>query len=208
MKKLLMLSAILIAMFCFTAAVSAQNNPVQFNLQMTVNKYIETTPNPITFNYGTTSHSNNAESLDGGGVAGIQWNIAYANCPFNITFAGSGPGSAAQPRFGRAEVGTQGVGIDVLNTFYQIHVITNTVVTGINGDGNWGIAAKEFPYTQSISEAPHNGQVALNMYPYVNTASRDNVPVRQTLINSGFTNDMSADAGDYTCSMVITLAAL
>jgi len=195
----------------FAQTVSAQGKSATFNLKMTVDKYIETTPTPINFYYGTTGHENNAQSLDGGGVAGIQWNIAYANCPFSITLSGDNPAGQGVPRFARKETGTHGGAFDILNTLYQIHVITNGAVTGINGDGNWGIAAKEFPFTESILEAPHNGQVALNMYPYVNyagNAARDGVPVRETLINSNFTNAQSADAGDYTCTMIVTLAAL
>jgi len=208
MKKFLSFLAISIAVICFVQTANAQPSAsTSINLKMTVAKYIETMPNPAELFLGTTTHSGNAEILDGGFRG---WNLAYANCPFNLTLSGSNPAGQNVPRFARAEVGANAGGrFDVLNTFYQIHFVTNGVEVNTNTPDQWGTGASQFPLTKEFSEAPHNGQVYMSLIPYVNDASqKDAWPQRQTLINSGFTADNSADAGDYTCTFTVTLTAI
>lgn len=204
----------MIAMICFVQKANAQNTGfANFNLTMTVDKYIETTPSPINFNLGTTLRYNSMTSEEIFYGPWGEWDLAYANCPFSVTLAGDNPAGQNKPRFARAEVGTQGTpGFDILNTVYQIGFLTNGAVQSDDFGYQWGFGASSFPKTANISEAPHNGQVKMRMTAHVNSSwhpSKDaGIPIRQTLINSAFTNDQSADAGDYTCTMLVTLTAL
>jgi hypothetical protein len=85
-----------------------------------------------------------------------------------------------------------------------------------NGNGkrlsNDMLPAHAFPYTEEFLEAPHNGQVKLQMNVHANDdflhSGRDNVDIRRTRINPAYTDEMSADAGTYSCTMIMTLAAL
>lgn len=187
----------------------AQNTGnVNFNLSMTVDRYIEVTPGPISWDFGTTRHQVNyggpMESLYG--TMG-EWNLAYVNCPFSVTISGDNPASQGVPRFARKEVGPHSGGYDILATLYAINFTTNGVRDLFYG--TWLQGANQFPRTKSYSEAPHNGQVKMDMKAWVNSSiASEAVPVRHTLINPAFTNDQSADAGDYTCTMLITLLAL
>lgn len=216
MKKLLSFSAILIAMVCFVQTAQAQT-PVQFNLSMTVDKYIETVTSPINVNLGTTLHSSNAEGLNTAVPQGSGWlqgNLAYANCLFSVTISGDNPVGQLVPRFARAQDGAHANGVfDILSTGYQIGIYANGVdVTAGAWGMNYGITAGSFPRTVSATEIPHNGQVSFKLASKVNAAGGGDelstYPIRQTLINPAFTDQQSADAGIYTCTMVITLAAL
>ena len=194
-----------ITMVCFTS-VNAQK-VTTFNMKMTVANYIEAMQ-AVNVNYGTTSHAGNAEAL--AGTSGM-FNLAYANCPFSITFSGQNPAGQGVPRFARAEVGANASGFDVLSTFYELHIGVNGQSIPVSLYDTWGIAARTFPWTQSFTEAPHNGQISMYANAYVNDAAgegKDGIPQRQTLINPSFGHQDSADAGDYTCTMTVTLAAL
>lgn len=209
MKKIALIFAFMIVAVAFTQAQTTAS--ASFNLSMTVDKYIETTPSPLTWNFGTTSHQvaygGPMESLYG---AMGQWNLAYANCPFAITISGNNGASQGVPRFARQEVGAHGGAWDILPTLYLIQVTTNgvrDVFSLPNADSRLG--AHRFPSTEEYSEAPHNGQVKLDMVSYINSSvASEAVPVRKTLIDPNFTNVQSADAGVYECTMVVTLTAL
>jgi len=205
MKKFFGILAIAIAV-CFAQSVSSQKSAT-FNLKMNVSNYIEVMASPVDFNFGTTTHDGTyAHSQSLYGATG-EWNLAYCNCPFSVTISGNNPANQNVPRFARQETGTHASGYDVLPTLYAINFTTNGVRDLFYG--TWLQGANQFPYTKSYSEAPHNGQVKMDMVAYVNSAiASEAVPVLQTLINPAFTNAQSADAGDYTCTMVVTLAAL
>lgn len=204
MKKLLMLSVFMIAMVCI---VNAQKT-ASFNLSMTVNEYIETTPSPLNWDFGTTSHQvaygGPMESLYG--TMG-EWNLAYSNCPFSITVSGNNGANEGKPRFARQEVGAHGGAWDILPTLYAINFTTNGVRDLFYG--TWLQGAHQFPYTKNYAEAPHNGQVKMDMTAYINSSiASEAVPVRKTLIDPTFTGIQSADAGVYQCTMLVTLTAL
>ncbi len=206
MKRVLLSMAIVIAAALFVQVNAQTSGSATFNLKMTVDKYIEMLPQPPELFLGTTSHVGNAEFLDGSFRG---WDLAYANCPFSLTLAGQNPAGQGVPRFARAEVGPHAGGFDVLNTFYQIHFITNGQEVNTNLPDQWGTGASQFPLTKEFTEAPHNGQVYMSLIPYINSdGHQDNWPQRKTLINPAFTNEQSADAGDYTCTMIVTLTAL
>lgn len=205
MKKFYVLATMFVAMFVYTQVAQAQNNPVNINLSMTVDKYIETTESPLSWHVGTTEHIANAEVLNGGLK---EWNLAYANCPFSVTITGDNAANQGVPRFARKEEGAHGVGYDVLPTFYKIHFTTNHHDRKSFHDA-WKQSALQFPHTKSFDEAPHNGQILMDLQTWVNTADNgEGVPQRETLINPNFTNSQSADAGVYECTMVVTLTAL
>ena len=216
MKRLMSFVAIMIVAVMFVQTVNAQNTgTANFNLSMTVDEYIETTPAPIDFNFGTTFHNTlwsvGHEDLFYGSWG--EWDLAYANCRFSVTLAGDNPAGQGVPRFAREEVGAHaGGGFDVLNTVYQIGFLTNGVVETDAFGYVWGLGASSFPKTANFTEAPHNGQVKMRMTAHVNSTyhpSKDaGIPLRNTVINAGLTNDQSADAGVYNCTMLVTLTAL
>jgi len=212
MKKVILSAMAICLIFVFTSNVNAQPNQysddVSFNLSMTVDKYIETAPGPIDWDFGTTDHSTSwgpsRESLYG---SLGEWDIAYANCPFSVTISGDNAAGQGVPRFVRDEVGANANGYDVLATLYQIHFTTNG-----NRDlfyGTWLQGAHQFPYTKSFPEAPHNGQIKMDMKAYVNsTIASEQIPVRPTIIDPNMTWQQSADAGVYECTMDVTFTAL
>jgi len=67
--------------------------------------------------------------------------FAYANCPFTVYLSGEKPG--------------ENPAISKLNLFFN----------GQEHDfANWTNGVAEFPLTRSYTEAPHNGQIKLNIY--------------------------------------------
>ena len=216
MKKIFGILAIAIAIG-FTQSVNAQKS-ANFNLKMHVEKYIEVMCSPVSWDFGTTSHKSGYEGLIGNTGS---WDIAYANCPFSVTISGNNGANQGVPRFARKETGSHGGAWDFLSTAYDIKIGTNGENNSFNGVVAPGtstfvplpLGAKDFPATQSYSEAPHNGQIHMSMTAYVNEyaaggALFDNVPLRRTQINSSWTNDKSADEGDYACTMTVTFASL
>jgi len=200
-------------------AFGQSSDATTFNLSMTVDKYIESIPT-VNWDFGTTVHNgwgggNPKEGLNTAlpeGSGWGQWDLAYANCGFSVTVSGSNPAGQNVPRFARAEVGTHANGFDILSTGYQIGILTNGVWDNHLGL-NSGIRAGSFPKTVNLTETPHNGQVAMKMAAKINAigqGSEENhgYPIRQTLIDPTFTWDQSADAGVYTCTMLVTLNAL
>ncbi len=206
MKKFALIFAFMIVAVVFVQAQTTAS--ASFNLSMTVDKYIETTPSPLNWDFGTTSHQvaygGPMESLYG--TMG-QWNLGYANCPFSVTVAGNNGALQGVPRFARQEVGAHGGDWDILPTLYAINFTTNGVRDLFYG--TWLQGANNFPYTKNYAEAPHNGQIKMDMKAYINSSvASEAVPVRKTLIDPTFTNIQSADAGVYECTMVVTLTAL
>lgn len=213
--KILTVFAVLMAFLLVGGTCFAQTTGnVTFNLSMTVDKYIEVTPGSLSFDFGTTIHNGNREELNSAltGPWG-EWDLAYANCPFSVTISGNNPVGQNKPRFARAEVGANAAGgFDVLSTAFQIGILTNGIWNNEFGL-NYGVRASEFPKTVSFAEAPHNGQVKMKMAAKVNNPGDPNeisagFPIRETVINSLLTNAQSADAGVYTCTMTVTLAAI
>lgn len=219
MKKVLF-SIFAMAIMAFSAQATVpggQHNSTTFNLKMNVDKYIEAMCGPVDFNFGTTQHVGITKAEELCGKTG-SWDLAYANCPFSVTISGNNGANQGVPRFARQETGAHGGAWDILNTVYDINIATNGAETSFNSFDIFGIAvpkpigAKDFPKTKNFSEAPHNGQVHMSMKAFVNTYANmifDNgTPLRQTIINPSWTNDKSADAGEYSCTMIVTLAAL
>ncbi len=218
MKRIIILATMFVAMIAYVQTAQAQNTATaSFNLSMTVDKYIETTASPLEFDFGTTRSNvyygapRNEDLYDGWGNAG-EWNLAYANCPFSVTLSGDNPASQGVPRFARAEVGAHAGPADFLNTSFRIGFLTNGGVENDAFGYVWGIGASSFPKTASFDEAPHNGQIKMNMQAAVNShwmpANDVGIPIRNTVIDASMTNDQSADAGKYSCTMLVTLTAL
>jgi hypothetical protein len=175
-----------------------------FNLSMTVDKYIEVMASPVSFDFGTTVHSDGAEQLCSSNT-GV-WNLAYANCPFKVTISGTNAAGDAFPRFARAEVGAHASGFDVLPTFYDIKFATNG--QEVNFWNQQWMPAASFPYTATFSETPHNGQVKMSLAAKVNTDDEGGIAQKKSKIDPTYTARSSADAGVYTAKMIVTLAAI
>ena len=213
MKKLFGILAIAIAMVCFVQSANAQ--VTNFNLSMKVAKYIEVKTGAVSFDFGTATHNvyyGAPGNMDLYYPATADLDLAYANCPFSVTVSGQNGANQSVPRFARQEVGAHGGAWDVLNTVYQIGIWTNGEVQNDAFGYQWGFGASSFPKTADFTEAPHNGQVRMTMLAHVNSHWQNDkdagIPIRETVINRGMTNDQSADYGVYGCSMVVTLAAL
>lgn len=175
-----------------------------FNLSMTVDKYIEVMASPVSFDFGTTVHSDGAEQLCSSNT-GV-WNLAYANCPFKVTISGSNSAGDAFPRFARAEEGAHASGYDVLPTFYDIKFTTNNQEVNF-GATQW-MPAASFPYTKEFSETPHNGQIKMSLAAKVNTDDEGGVAQKKSKIDPTYTARHSADYGVYNAKMVVTVIAM
>ena len=203
--------------FSAQATVPGGQQSATFNLKMNVDKYIEAMCGPVDFNFGTTQHVGITKAEELCGKTGA-WDLAYANCPFSITITGNNGANQGVPRFARQETGAHGGAWDILNTVYDIYIGTNGVESSFNSFDIFGISipkligAKDFPKTKTFLEAPHNGQVHMSMKAFVNTYINgyiDNgTPLKKTIIDPSYRNGDSADAGEYTCTMIVTLAAL
>jgi hypothetical protein len=178
-----------------------QTQSTTFNLSLYLNEYIETMPGPVDVNLGHTWQRNTSEVYGMGGPD--PWDFAYANCPFRITISGDNPAGEGKPRFARLETGTHANGYDTLPTRWWIFLQIDGV------DDYRAPDAKNFPYSWEHAEAPHNGQIKLKFNIYTNWEDvQDSIPIRHTTINPAFAWQDSADAGLYTCSVVVTLGAL
>jgi hypothetical protein len=137
------------------------------------------------------------------------WNLAYSNTTFRATLADSNGAGQAKPRFARQEVGAHSNGWDILPTLYDIYFTTNGVSEKLI-PGSMVQSAERFPISKDFSEAPHNGQVRMDLHVWINSpySADDSISQRETLINPAFTWQQSADAGTYACQMVVTLTAI
>lgn len=207
MKRFLFFAVVILAIASQATKVQAQN--VKFDFTMTVPAYIETMPSPVSFNFGTAEHNPTTGNLELTNSAKGEWDIAYANCPFSVTITGDNPNGDGIPRFARLESGATSSGYDVLSTMYQIFFTVNGATNReIFFDGHMQ-ADHEFPHTKTFNDAPHNGQVKMDIQAWVNSSVRTGaVPMRKTKIDPNMTWDQSADAGEYACSMVVTFSAL
>lgn len=208
MKKLVFVLAMMFATAIFVQA--QETAEATFNLSMTVDKYIEATPGPLYWNVGTTDHNNgrNVEEIYGNFD---EWNLAYSNCPFRVDIEGNNPAGQGKPRFARLETGAKANGYDILPTLYKIYVHTNDEAKYLSGAGTMVQQAGEFPIYGVFDEAPHNGQVKMDMRVFINTALATDPGAggtKKTVIDPNYTWDQSADAGEYTCQMTVTLTAL
>ncbi|HKK54531.1 MAG TPA: hypothetical protein VJ926_03365 [Patescibacteria group bacterium] len=193
-----------------TTNVQAQSSDqTEINMSLTVDEYIEAVPS-IDWDLGETNHNAGRNKEEIYGVSSPDMDIAYANCPFSVTLNGDNPAGDGIPRFAREEVGTHANGYDVLPTLYKIYVTTNGVVEYIDGAGTMVQQAGYFPLGEDFVEAPHNGQVRMNISAFINTAlaTDPGASVKKTIIDPNFTWDQSADAGVYEASIVATFSAL
>jgi hypothetical protein len=199
MKKHAVLLAVVLGVAGLALGQASQSTT--FNLSLYLNEYIETMPGPVDVNLGHTWQRNTAEVY---GMSQLSpWDFAYANCPFRATFTGDNPAGEGKPRFARLETGTHANGYDTLST----RLFFGFLIDGVRNSG--AMDAKGFPFSWDYPEAPHNGQVRMDWLVYVNWEDlQDTVPVRHTRIDPAFDWQDSADAGLYTCTIVVTLGAL
>ena len=206
MKRFAIILSSVVVAFAFiamtTSNVQAQNSDqTDINLSLTVDEYIEAVPT-IDWDLGETYRSGNSERM----YTSNGWDIAYANCPFNVTVEGDNPAGDGRPIFAREEQGANSNGFDRLRSLYAIDVVTNGVSQDVT---DWFDHSGKFPVSKDVTEAPHNGQVHMNMTLDVNGGtSHGTVPIRKTLIDPSFSWEESADAGEYEASLKVTFTAL
>lgn len=217
MKKLFFFAAIMIAMVCFTQKVNAQAST--FNFNATVEKYIavhEGTVNVASLNQTKLNPGvTGSEILAAGFPTDANYKSqlgdnVYSNTPFSVTYSGSSL-SSSLPILSRQE-GNGGI-VDRLQTAIFI-------TTEINGD-NFNYAGFERHNMTFISDpegaatgtwtnqtctfvnAPHDGAVRSDFY--LSAALPHKTPDFGGL--HGIPS-RSADAGEYTCQVIATYAAL
>jgi|GEM_PF-6767401 len=220
MKKLLMISAIAIAMFCFVKTTSAQSMIQTFNYGATVQKYIEvgggavgTNANRKVMGFAATLAGNSSAVLMPGGghtYMGSQQNVVYANTPFSVTYNGNNAALDALPILAQQETtgGTGNGSWDRLQTGISIGQYINNYAESFvtkfisNPDGaNTGTWTNQ---TVSFINAPHNGEVEQDWYFDVALphASPDFTASQKS-------QKLSADAGTgYACTIIATYTAI
>lgn len=184
-----------------------------FNLSATVEEYIEVNPAYKTMNPSMTmpGHADDV-TVDGG-----YWDQryvylhAYANCPFSIKFEGSNDAGDNLPILARQER-PRGNGWDRLQT--RIHLRYSINIGGYadneaheinfksdaNGanTGTWDWDNQ----TVTFNNAPHNGEVLMRW------DFGAALPRKTPYWKSGESWKLSADAGEYTCTLVVTYAVV
>ena len=182
-----------------------------FNLKVMVQKYIEV--NPL---YKTMSpHITIPGHADDVTVDGGTWDQryaylhAYANCPFSISFEGHNEAGDLLPILARHETPV-GNGWDRLQTRihfrYSINIdgFADNEVHEINfkSDPNGANTGKWDNKTVTFNNAPHNGEVLMRW----NFGAA--LPHKTPYWVSRKSWKLSADAGEYTCTVVVTYTAL
>ena len=199
----------------FAAGGSSENesSSIKYEMRMYMDEYIECAAD-IFWDLGDTNHKTawGNQPHDWESVTAQRTdNIAYANCPFGITFTGYNDAGESVPRFARQEVDGEGNPLgrwDILRAHYVLNVTVNGETTRVRKQSMPDPAAS-FPLSRDFTEAPHNGQIALNLQVQVNSPiTWGGVPMRYTYIDPDLTYQDSADAGEYKAYMVVTITAL
>ena len=213
MKRVFLISAMIVAMVAMVSSVQAQTQT--FDLSATVQEYIEVNPDFAVMSASRTvdpAEGASAADLESFNYVGKYQDVVYANCPMNISVEGDNPASDGEPILAREEV--NGNGFDRLQTNVDIRPEINGSYNNqgagwdrakfIFTSGSDGAATGNWLYgkTATFSNAPHNGEVSLGLYfdaalPHVSPDfGTDN------------TWKQSADAGEYTAEVVMTYSTL
>ena len=180
----------------------AVNEPVYYNFRATVLPYIMT----------ASTYDINVGNLSGPGFARggsyARHTPTYANCQFRVTIDGYNDYEEHRPRLARMEVGEHANDFDWLPVIYHFWFYTNGVQRLI-----WGKWDNQFPFDVDFTECAHDGQVELYFEYVINDRAtaggtayfpRDH----EARIGDGETWYESPDAGDYSCTLVMTYSAL
>ncbi len=206
MRKSLAIGLALLLVFAFAGMALAQDSDsVNIDMEMYVDEYIETMGD-TSWDLGTTYHTTNYGPSREQIYESNGWDLAYANCPFSMTVSGNNLAGDGIPTFAREEQGANSNGFDRLPSYYKIFVITNENADEFTG---WVDPSEKFPISKDYSEAPHNGQIRMNMTVQANTTiTHSDIPLKATLIDPRYTWKDSADAGTYEASLTVTISAL
>jgi|SRR6056297_126982 len=218
-KSILVLTGLFVAMLFAVNSVQAQNTQT-FNLSATVEKYIEVNPSYTNLGPGDYHQAISLTPGEGDHVPdGVhplmnRWQDAvYANCPFNISYAGSNDAQDGLPILAREEV--SGNGFDRLQTQIQTRVrINGTQATqgtmpgyerhdmNFTSDADGAASGTWSGKTVDFVNAPHDGEVefTLTMNAFLPHKSPD--------FGNDNTWNESADAGEYTATLVATYSTL
>jgi hypothetical protein len=203
--KKILFSLLALAMITTVSFGQTLGGSSAINMSVTVNKYIETMP-AKNWNLGGTFRAFGTEIAMAGSET---YNLAYANCGFSVTVSGSNLVPETKPRFAMQESGAHASGFDTLPTWWILSIVTNGDYDSLFPLG--ALEAQAFPFSKNYTETPHNGQVGLMLFAWVNNqfGSAPDLPtIRGTSINPAYSIRDSADSGLYKCAMVVTLTAL
>jgi len=208
-KKLL---GLCLALFLFIGMSFAQQTQT-FNLKTTVQQYVEVNPAYVIVTPGTKTISGN-DLVAVPGFPDYGWgrtDVAYANCPFSVSYAGSG-GGVAFPILSKSEVPI-GNGYDRLQT----RILIKNRINGV-----WGAHETDFErhdmnflsdpdgadigtwtnQTVTFANAPHDGEIHVDLF------FKGTLPHVSPDFGTNNTWNQSADAGLYECQLIATYTAL
>jgi len=208
-KKLLVLCSALF-LFIGMSFVSFGQKTQTFDLSATVQPYVEVNPA-----YANVSQSMTI-SLPGDGNVPVfsvvtgNFDVAYANCPFSVSFVGDNPADDNIPILAMEEPGAS-MRYDRLQTKIQIEFVINRTNGQIdkernlmdflsNPEGaNTGAWTNQ---TVTFVNVPHDGEIYMNRR--FGASLPHESPDFGTYLN---TWNQSADAGLYECQLIATYAA-
>jgi len=221
-KSILVLTGLFVAMLFAVNSVQAQSNTQTFNLSADVEKYIEVNPDftdldKSDFNFRTpVLNPGDEESAElqkpiPRWVATLE-DAVYANCPFQISYNGYNQVGDGEAILARQEV--NGNGPDRLQT----DIFISTHINGGHGGGP-GAEVGQTQFTSdpegaatgtwtregetvSMDNTPHDGEVKIGVW--FGAA----LPHESPDFGADNTWDQSADAGEYTATLVATYSTL
>ena len=205
MKKFLFVVVLmLMTASVFAAGGSYTGDSIATGVTAIVPTYIDCVDSMQPIDLGTL-HFTNAWGPDRlEGQASFQGALAYSNCPTVVTVTGDNGAGDGIPRLARLEVGPNADGWDRLPTIYAINAVANGVNYPLT---DWFDGSSQVPFVGTIAETPHNGYVGfiLNVGANTTTTPDPGIAIKDTYIDPNNTNGDSADAGDYSATLVFTL---
>jgi len=208
MRKILVL-VLAVMLVCFmSGAVMAVGPSQTFTFNATVDPYIAVNPGAIlAINIPAISPPQNG-SMPGILTQVTQNEVAYANCPFRVDYAGNNAAGDNLPILARLETGPHSGGYDRLQTRLEFHSVINgdwngaVFGAGPTGDGTGVPNTWAWGRNYAVNAVPHDGEVGLVL------KCGASLPHASPEFGVNNTWDQSADAGPYTCYVVATYTAL
>jgi len=216
MKKFLVIGLAVLMVVGLSAIAMAQppktTDTQTFNFSATVQKHIEVNPTCTPLSKSRTIFGTGTGTPTGYPQWAGRWDDAvYANCPFTISYTGSG-GGVAYPILSRQEI-PRSDRYDRLQTRIHIKNRINGVygahdtdferhdmdfMSGANGAATGAWAGQ----TLTFNNAPHDGEVQVELF------FDATLPHKSPDFGPDNPWNESADAGVYTCTLTATYTAL
>ena len=210
MKKCMGIALAVLLVVGFSGVVTAEQltDSHTFNFDVEVERYIDV-GTQLDFTLPPISPPGGGDFPPPISYSLTQYEVAYANCPFRIDYAGDNDVPDGLPILARLELGAASSGYDRLQTRLEFHTIVNGAWNGAvfgagwagDGTGTPNIWAWGRDYVV-MNETPHDGEVGL--------ALKCGVGLPHVTPEFGVDNiwSESADAGQYRCWVVATYSAL